>query len=209
VGAVQAVVRQNVSHPETVADLVQDVFVRALEGLGTLREPERFRPWLASIARHASIDHLRGRSRAVLTPLDEAHEPEDGAAGPEVIAELRALASMVEGLVAGLRTRDAVAIGLVAHLGMTPAEVASALGISEGAAKVVVHRARRRLREALNLRLLVQRHGSGCDALGRLLDRGELGKAARHVAGCDTCPSTDGRARDEGTEIGLGPSVTV
>lgn len=185
--SVQAVIRQNVSNPETVADLVQDVFVRALESLDNLREPDRFRPWLLSIARHASIDHLRGTSRIRLTELDEQHEPEDSNAGPEVVTEVRALAELVQGLVAGLRPRDCTAISLVSHLSFSPAEVGVALGITEGAAKVVVHRARRRLRDALTLRLLTQRHGSGCDALADLLRVDDLTGGAKHVAGCPVC----------------------
>jgi RNA polymerase sigma factor (sigma-70 family) len=191
---VQTVIRQNVSNPETIADLVQDVFMRALEGLATLRDPERFRPWLLSIARHTTIDHLRGASRVRLTELDEQHEPEDGTAGPELVTEVRALAELVEGLVAGLRPRDATAISLVSHLSFSPAEVGVALGITEGAAKVVVHRARRRLRDALTLRLLIQRNGTGCDELAGLLERDDMSGGARHVATCDRCK---GLAKEE------------
>jgi RNA polymerase sigma factor (sigma-70 family) len=191
VRAVQTVIRQNVSNPETIADLVQDVFVRAIESLASLREPERFRPWLMSIARHASIDHLRTASRVRLTELDDQHEPEDRNAGPELVTEIRALADLVQGLVGGLRTRDATAISLVSHLSFSPAEVAVALGITEGAAKVVVHRARRRLRDALTLRLLTQRHGSrqrsGCDELDALLQVDDVAGGTRHVADCELC----------------------
>ncbi len=186
-GAVYAVLRQNISNPETVADLSQEVFVRALEGLPALRDSERFRPWLLSIARNASIDHLRSAGRVVITELDEQSEPEDDTAGPELLAELRALAAIVQGLVAGLRQRDATAISLVAHLGFSPAEVGFALGISEGAAKVVVHRARRRLRESLLLRLLASRRGWGCETLAAHLETDDITAGAQHAVKCPVC----------------------
>lgn len=42
-----------------VDDLVQDVFLAALERLNDLREPEAFGGWLATIARNRATDHGR------------------------------------------------------------------------------------------------------------------------------------------------------
>ena len=52
-------------------------------------------------------------------------------------------------------TRPAVV--LVAELGFSPAALGAALGISPGSAKVVIHRARRRLADALAQQELVRR----------------------------------------------------
>src|SRR5690349_14392815 len=49
-----------------VDDVVQDVFVTALERLGDLREPAAFGGWLAAIARHRAVDQRRR------TPLTES-----------------------------------------------------------------------------------------------------------------------------------------
>ena len=43
-------------------DLMQDVFVKALERLPELREPAAFRGWLLAIARRAATDHQRGKN---------------------------------------------------------------------------------------------------------------------------------------------------
>jgi len=151
VGAVVKAVRDNVHDAETVADVTQEVFARVLERLGTLRDPDRFRPWLLSIARHAAIDQRRSRGRAP-EPFDPAeHEWADTGRGPGEIAELNDLVRLVQGCVAGLSTRDATALTLVSQLGLSVAEVAVALGVSGGAAKVTLCRARRRLRDALAL----------------------------------------------------------
>ena len=53
VGSVRAVVRKNVRDPDDLADCVQEVWLRALQDLPKLREPDRFRAWLLQIARHA------------------------------------------------------------------------------------------------------------------------------------------------------------
>jgi RNA polymerase sigma-70 factor (ECF subfamily) len=51
--------------------------------------------------------------------------------------------------VASLSSRDARVVALIAGPTCRPADIAAALGISPGAAKVVVHRARRRLAAAV------------------------------------------------------------
>jgi RNA polymerase sigma factor (sigma-70 family) len=43
-------------------DAFQEVFVRVYERLGTLRNPEALRPWLAQTTRRCCVDRLRGRS---------------------------------------------------------------------------------------------------------------------------------------------------
>src|SRR4051794_26114267 len=47
--AVHTAVRDNVHDADAAADVVQEAFTRALARLDTLREPDRFRPWLLSI----------------------------------------------------------------------------------------------------------------------------------------------------------------
>jgi len=157
VGVVRRVVRDGIADPETAADIVQDVFVKALERLATLREPESFRSWLLSITRHTVVDRHRSAGRSPTTSLDAVRTAEPADAGPsaEELAELSELAALVAGCVAGLSPRDATAVAMVTHLGMGPAEVAGALGVSRGTAKVIVHRARSRLRHALALELMV------------------------------------------------------
>lgn len=187
VGAVARAVGDNVHDAETVADVTQEVFTRALERLGTLRDPARFRPWLLSIARHTAIDQRRLRARAPV-PFDElTPEPAEAGLGPAALAELHDLALLVQGCVAGLSKRDATALSLVTQLGLSPPEVAAALSVSAGTAKVVLCRARRRLRDALALELMVQRRAEACLELAFDFDRGDLVGAARHVRACPRC----------------------
>lgn len=167
VSAVQQVVGAIVRNRALVPDAVQEVFTRALDRLPTLRDPSRFRPWLLSIARHVATDHVRARVRARgdTDPDDDVFNVATPEPGPEELVEVAELSRLVQAGLAGLSARDATAVALVAHLGFTPAEVAAALDITPGAAKVVVHRARRRLRDALHLEPGAEVHGFDAQSL--------------------------------------------
>jgi RNA polymerase sigma factor (sigma-70 family) len=186
VGAVRRVVADQIRDSESIADVVQDTFARALEHLDSLRDAERFRPWLLSIARHTATDHLRSGSRIRALDQEQAEAIEATGPGPESLAELRELADQVQGCVAGLSRRDATAVAMVTHLGFSPVQVAAALGLTPGAAKVVVHRARRRLRHALTLQLLVRQPGLACEDFRLLLPQDSLA-AAKHLDDCEIC----------------------
>ena len=189
VRAVTTVVRANVHDRDGIADVVQEVFLRALERLDSLREPDRFRPWLLSIARHSAVDERRRGGRVTVTS-DDDHGMDDLASadmGPEERTELGELSALVNGSVAGLSRRDATALALVIHLGYTPTQVAAALRVTAGAAKVILHRARNRLRDVVALEVLVRSHNDRCAVFADLCRGGDPVVAAQHVRRCDLC----------------------
>ena len=185
VGAVHLAVRDHVHDREQVADLVQEAFAKALERLSTLRDPERFRPWLLSIARHIAIDRRRTGNRTEYLD-EEEHAFAAGGGDPEELARLSELSELVHGCVIGLSARDATAVSLVS-LGFTVADVAAALQLTYGNAKVLLHRARRRLRSSLVLQTLVAGKGTGCETFEDLRSAEDLEGAGRHVERCRTC----------------------
>ncbi len=150
-GAVHAAVAARLADPEDRRDVVQEAFVRALQRLDTLAEPARFRPWLLQIARNAAADLLRRKRTLQPLSLDAPDAPAPVAADPtpEDLAELADLAARVRTGMALLSQRDATALTLVVRFGFGPRELAAALAITPGNAKVVLHRARRRLRMAI------------------------------------------------------------
>jgi RNA polymerase sigma-70 factor, ECF subfamily len=183
---VQSLVRSRTHDRDLAADVVQEVFTRALEALPGLKRPELFRPWLASIARHVTADALRTRGRT--EPFNEnfAAQTPSNEAGPGPLVELSELAELVRGVVGGLHQRDATAVGLV-QLGFSVEDVATALGITHGAAKVALHRARRRLRDALVLQVMVRTGGAACEEFRTLRDGGDARALAGHAKTCRTC----------------------
>jgi RNA polymerase sigma-70 factor (ECF subfamily) len=185
-GAVAVAIRRKVGDRDVVADLVQETFARALERLATLRDPHRFKPWLLAIARNAAVDQRRRRRRLMLTAADRAtREDADPTGQPDEHAEAIELATLVDSCVASLSERDARALAMVTHLGLGPARVAVVLGVTPGAAKVIVHRARARFRSALALAVFGRRGGEGCTEFEAL--RQAAAPAGRHVRDCAEC----------------------
>lgn len=190
--AVYTVVSSQVG-PVDAADLVQDVFVKALERLSSLQYPERFRPWLFAIARNVAIDSLRSRGRVEIVKDEESLDSIiDDSPRPDRVSELAELTALVRGAVADLRPRDAAAVAMVTQLGYSVAEVASILGVSNGAAKVLLHRARRRLRETLALEVLVRQRSEGCPIL-QAIGPDDVLTAGHHIRSCADCLSAAGR----------------
>lgn len=61
-----------------VDDILQDVCVRVISKIGTLREPERFRPWVAVLARrHALRYRQRKRQRPISLSQEMANRQYD------------------------------------------------------------------------------------------------------------------------------------
>jgi RNA polymerase sigma-70 factor, ECF subfamily len=137
---------------EDASEATQDAFVKAWKGLSGFRGDAQFTTWLYRIAVNAAISKQRSRSRR------QRHEQ---GAEDEVLARIPAAGSTetaagaridVRALEAALTRlpehyRDAVVLRDV--YGMSIAEIAKQLKISETAAKVRVHRGRKRLKEMM------------------------------------------------------------
>ena len=119
-------------------DLVQDVFVIALERLEQLGEPAAFGGWILTIARTRSIDHVR---KVQPTPLiDEPEAPAvPTAEAQRVLDAIRALPEAY---------RETIAMRLVE--GMTGPEIAERTGLAPGSVRVNLHRGMKLLRERLS-----------------------------------------------------------
>ena len=68
--AVRVFLASHLRDQGAIDDLVQDVFLRAFDRLGTLRDGAAFRAWLLGIARNRALEHLRERLRPGLPAPD-------------------------------------------------------------------------------------------------------------------------------------------
>ena len=104
------------------------------------------RAWLFGIARNAALDELRRRKRHAALAVD----PEDRAAADAFSAEeddaLRR--STLRAALDGLPPRDRELVALKFHAGLTNAEIARVLGVSESNAGTLLHRTMAKLRKA-------------------------------------------------------------
>lgn len=151
VDAMTSFLARRVADPHTVADLTAEIFLAVLDSAHTYRASRGSeRAWLYGIARNV----VAGERRRVARETDRDRrisgrrllEPDDIARLEDKLdAESpgrRALAAL-ERLPAGERA----VLELVAVDQLTVTEAATALGISQVAARVRLHRARRSLRE--------------------------------------------------------------
>jgi RNA polymerase sigma-70 factor, ECF subfamily len=136
---------------DAVDDLVQDVFIRALRRVSTVRKSESFAAWLAAIARNAANDYHR-RS------LPE-EQLDDGIAEGELCRKERGRDSSAVDRARGLAVLDAIqdlpesyreTLILRFVEGMTGPEIADRTGLTHGSVRVNLHRGMQLLREKLS-----------------------------------------------------------
>ncbi len=145
-GLVASVARRYRLSTQDVDDVCQTVWLRLVEGIATIRDPERIGAWLAAVTRHESLRLLRraGRETPVAdTGLDDTPSPERETDDSILAAERKqAVWAAIDRLPA--RTQD-----VMRHLLADPAPgygmVAVVLGIPVNSVGPTRHRALRAL----------------------------------------------------------------
>jgi RNA polymerase sigma-70 factor (ECF subfamily) len=133
-------------------DITQQVFLKALENIGSYRwRGMPFASWLFRIAHNLVVDYWKKKSRekvAAVAPeeIDEmAASPNDPAALAELSFDMKRLAAACQQLTDG--QREIVSLRFAG--GLSVAEAAKVMGKSEGAVKVLQHAALVKLRRIL------------------------------------------------------------
>jgi RNA polymerase sigma-70 factor (ECF subfamily) len=136
---------------EDARDVVQEAYLRAWRGLGKFRGEAQFSTWLYRITANTAYSHVNRRRRHRAVPLSDlgTEIADDGAASPEATAESAALSSRLTEAVGKLPPKLRAVMVLKDVYGLPHEEIAEQLGISETAAKVRLHRARKQLRDHL------------------------------------------------------------
>src|SRR5229473_1240840 len=127
-----------------VEDLVQDVFVRAMRQVHTLRDVKCFGAWLATVARNRANDYHR-RSVELVEFTEEVRDGVvrggSGGAGDDGAAILGVIRGLPEAY------RETLILRLVE--GLTGPEIAERTGLTAGSVRVNLHRGMQMLREKL------------------------------------------------------------
>ncbi|AKF07332.1 RNA polymerase sigma-70 factor, ECF subfamily [Sandaracinus amylolyticus] len=133
-----------------VEDLVQDVFIQALDALDRLTEPAAFGSWIGSITIRTAHKRLR-RKRLKLRLGLARREPVDvdavisSSAPPDVQSELRAMYRLLD----ELPTESRIALVLRRVEGLQLAEIAEQMGLSLATVKRRLDAAETKLGERL------------------------------------------------------------
>jgi RNA polymerase sigma-70 factor (ECF subfamily) len=132
-------------------DLTEQTFLQAYRHFDRAQresDGRPLRPWLIRIAHNLAANYYRDRSRKPQTQLEDAaivsapHDTEDLVEGRQELKDV------LEG-VAGLPDDRREALIMRFALGMDNREIARALDRSEGATKVLIHRAIKQLEQGL------------------------------------------------------------
>jgi RNA polymerase sigma-70 factor (ECF subfamily) len=134
--------------PSAAEDVTALAFERAYRRRRTFdRRRGEERAWLFGIARNAALDELRRRRRVaalVTEPSDEVLADDDDE------AEVALRRTALQAALAQLPAREREIVALKFHAGLSNAELARVLGISESNAGTLLYRTMEKLRKACN-----------------------------------------------------------
>jgi RNA polymerase sigma-70 factor (ECF subfamily) len=129
-------------------DVTALAFERAYRRRGTFdRRRGEERAWLFGIARNAALDELRRRRRVTQLAADP-EAPSLPAEALEDAAEVALRRTAVREALANLSGREREIVALKFHAGLSNAELARVLGVSESNAGTLLYRTMEKLRKA-------------------------------------------------------------
>ncbi len=157
---------------EDANDVVQEVYVRAYRAIRRFRGDAALSTWLYRICANCSATFLRKRTRQRCEVLEENdlvldHSPDND---PVLRAEASLARSGIESAIRDLPDRLRAVVVLRDVYDLSHHEIAAELDISESAAKVRLHRARRKLLSVLEG--VTDADGAADDADGEASDVG-------------------------------------
>lgn len=171
-GAVEAVCFRRLRSRTDAEDAVQETMVRGMRALVHVEDPARLKSYLCRIAERVCLDMLRAGAQAM------PHEPEersDGSDEPETIALERERARLVHQTLQALSERQATALWMRDALGEPVPAVAERLGVTEGSARVLLTRARAKMRDHWKaVAALIPGSGIKLPATAKILHLGPL-----------------------------------
>ncbi len=142
-----------VRDPAEADDLTQETFLRAYRRRDSLRDAQALMAWLYRIATHACLDRLRQRARRAplesKADLDEIALAEPDTPSLQQMVEQNEMSTCVQQYLERLADSYRAVILLHDLHGLTGPEIAEILGVSLGTVKIRLHRARRKLKAAL------------------------------------------------------------
>lgn len=148
--AIYGFIYRRVGNREAAEDLTSDVFMKALAHLDSTRPEASILAWLYRVAHNVVHDYWRAAQRTPIIALDEVRLLRTSRARDDLVRQEQTTARATA-LLAQLPEKYRLVLTCRLLQGLSVAETALQLGISEANVKVVQHRALKRaaaLREA-------------------------------------------------------------
>lgn len=187
---------QILGDPEDAADAVSGTFVKAMEHLGSLREPNAFSGWLCTIARNLALSRIAERQRTCHMPIElEAEVPDRRVdSDPAIEAERRETSNLLTEAAETMNPRYRQVYDLHIRRGWDADRLAKTLGVTTAHAYVLVSRVKEALREGLRAVVMARQAKTSCGGLQAIVsefgtERSPRMRQAilRHVRGCQRC----------------------
>ncbi|HET9609949.1 MAG TPA: sigma-70 family RNA polymerase sigma factor [Acidimicrobiales bacterium] len=182
---------------DTAADVAQDVFLAAWQGLDGLEQPASFGGWVRRIARNRALNRLDRERRSV--PDDERAAAALDRSAPDVdltaAMDEREQHDLVWAAARALGERDASLLDLHLRHGLGAGAIADELGVTANNAHQLLHRLKGKLAGAIRAWVLWRAGEGRCAGLDRAIAGAGLvsfGAEAvrvidRHARACDGC----------------------
>jgi RNA polymerase sigma-70 factor (ECF subfamily) len=140
-----------VGNEEDARDVVQETYLRAYRGIGRFRGDAQFTTWLYRITANCANTHLSKRRKHRHDELDEttAAVDTDATHDPQAVVLASSLRDRLTVALDELPPKLRAVVVLRDVYDLPHEAIAAELGITETAAKVRLHRARRKLRESV------------------------------------------------------------
>lgn len=139
-----------VGDPEVAKDLLQETLMRISRGLPSFEGRSELKTWAFSIATRAAADYFRQpEHRLAITEFPESGDVPDMDPSAEARLVIDEMNACVRQVIDSLPEDYRAALLLHDIEGLTAEQAAAICGCSLATAKVRIHRARLRLREAL------------------------------------------------------------
>ncbi|HEX3095508.1 MAG TPA: sigma-70 family RNA polymerase sigma factor [Patescibacteria group bacterium] len=137
-----------VTHKETAEDLTEEVFVKLFRNLRNLEKHEAFEGWLFQIARNRVIDYYRSKKSVV--PLEEVENTLEYETNIVDVVNLQTEQTVFIKVLKDLSPEQQQVIKLKFLEDLDNATIAEIIGKTEGAIRVIQHRAITRLKELID-----------------------------------------------------------
>lgn len=186
-------------------DITQETFFQILRTIHRINDSFNFSAWIHRIATNLCYDELRRRKKFPEAQEIDDEESEDSVLqvpdadtrkSPEVALEIRELRDAVWAVARRLPEKYRLVLTLRELQGLSYANIARKMRVSESAVETLLHRARRRFKEEfLFMEGKAQSEESRCPTISYLLDnfppgtlrREQRKMVAQHLDVCASC----------------------
>lgn len=130
---------------DAALDVLQDVWLKVVRSIRTLRDPGSLKPWLYAITHSIAVDRIRRdyrRDKAEEAELQDRLRLEEPSFDQESAAAIQAALNRL-----GVKHREVLVLHFLEDLSI--AEIANVIGVSDGTVKSRIHYAKRQLKQIL------------------------------------------------------------